>query len=94
MWGHGVISKGRIFVCHLLDFLEQNEDNTGRCTNNPDVIGAPTLPPHRYYARCPSLQNPPNLSWLGTGIKYAGCKASGLEQQKLFSLFCSANLKP
>jgi len=21
---------------HLLDFLVQNEDNTGRCTNNPD----------------------------------------------------------
>jgi len=27
--------------CHLLDFLVQNEDNTGRCTNNPDG-----LPPH------------------------------------------------
>ena len=26
---------------HLLDFLVQNEDNTGRCTNNPD-----RLPPH------------------------------------------------
>jgi len=27
--------------CHLLDFLEQNEDNTGIHTNNPDG-----LPPH------------------------------------------------
>jgi len=27
--------------CHLLDFLVQNEDNTGRRTNNPDG-----LPPH------------------------------------------------
>jgi len=27
--------------CHLLDFLVQNEDNTGRHTNNPDG-----LPPH------------------------------------------------
>ena len=26
---------------HLLDFLQQNEDNTGRCTNNLDG-----LPPH------------------------------------------------
>jgi len=26
----------------LLDFLVQNEDNTGRCTNNPD--GLPTHP--------------------------------------------------
>jgi len=27
--------------CHHLDFLVQNEDNTGRCTNNLDG-----LPPH------------------------------------------------
>jgi len=26
--------------------------------------------PH-FYARCPSCCNPPSLSWLGTGIKYA-----------------------
>jgi len=25
-----------------------------------------------FYARCPSCRNPPTLSWLGTGIKYAG----------------------
>ena len=24
--------------CHLLDFLEQNEDNTGKCTNNLDGL--------------------------------------------------------
>jgi len=24
--------------CHLLDFLEQNEDNTGRSTNNLDGL--------------------------------------------------------
>ena len=28
--------------------------------------------PHHFYTGCPSLHNPPNLSWLGTGIKYAG----------------------
>jgi len=28
--------------------------------------------PHHFYARCPSWHNPPNLSWLGTGTKYAG----------------------
>jgi len=28
--------------CHLLDFLVQNEDNTGRHINNPDG-----LPPHQ-----------------------------------------------
>jgi len=26
---------------HLLDFLMQNEDNTGRCTNNPDGVPPP-----------------------------------------------------
>jgi len=28
--------------------------------------------PHHFYAGCPSSHNPPNLSWLGTGTKYAG----------------------
>jgi len=28
--------------------------------------------PHHFYARCPSWHNPPNLSWFGTGTKYAG----------------------
>jgi len=28
--------------------------------------------PHHFYAGCPSLHNPPNLSWLGTSTKYAG----------------------
>jgi len=31
--------------------------------------------PHHFYAGCPSLHNPPNLSWLGTGTKYAGLHA-------------------
>jgi len=31
--------------------------------------------PHRFYAGCPSWLNPPNLSWLGTGTKYAGFHA-------------------
>ena len=28
--------------------------------------------PHHFYAGCSSWFNPPNLSWLGTGTKYAG----------------------
>jgi len=28
--------------------------------------------PHHFYAGYPSWHNPPNLSWLGTGTKYAG----------------------
>jgi len=64
---------------YLLDFLEQNEDNTGRHINNPD--GLPPIQtnwcpylcnPHHFYAGCPCLHNPPNLSWLGTGTNYAG----------------------
>jgi len=27
---------------------------------------------HHFYAGCPSLHNPPYLSWLGTGTEYAG----------------------
>jgi len=65
--------------CHLLDFLVQNEDNKGRHTNSPD--GLPPHPdywcphlchPHHFYAGCPSWHNPPYLSCLGTGTKYAG----------------------
>jgi len=28
--------------------------------------------PHHFYTECGSFHNPPNLSWLGTGTKYAG----------------------
>ena len=63
---------------HLLDFQEQNEDNTG----NAPTIWMDCYPiqtnwcphlchPRHFYAGCPSLHNPPNLSWLGTGTKYA-----------------------
>jgi len=30
--------------------------------------------PHHFYVGCPSLHNPPNLSWLGTGTNYAGLR--------------------
>ena len=30
--------------------------------------------PHNFYARCPSWHNLTNLSWLGTGTKYAGLR--------------------
>jgi len=37
------------------------------------LIGALTSTiPTNFYAGCPSWHNPPNLSWLGTGTKYAG----------------------
>jgi len=40
-------------VRHLLDFLVQNENNTGRCTNNPDG-----LPPHPDQLVPPPLPKP------------------------------------
>jgi len=79
---------------HLLDFLEQNEDNTGRCANNLDGLlpiqtnWCPHLcHPHHFYAGCPSLHNPPHLSWLGTGTKYAGLHTQcDMKVSKLVSL--------
>jgi len=86
IWGaHGVIPKFHIFVRHLLDFLEQNEDNIGRRTNHPD--GLPPIVtnwcphlcyPHHFYTKCPSFHNAPNLSWLLTGTKYAGLRTRWL----------------
>jgi len=52
------------------------EDNRGRHTNHrvgataSGLINNPPSSPH-FYARCPSCRNPPTLSWLGTGTKYA-----------------------
>jgi len=60
---------------HLLDFLVQNEDNTIWMDCHPiQTNWCPHLyhPHHFFYAGCLSLHNPPNLSWLGTGTKYAG----------------------
>ena len=62
-----------------LDFLVQNEDNTGRHTtiwkdcHRIQTNWCPHLcHPHHFYTGRPSLHNPPNLSWLGTGTKCAG----------------------
>jgi len=35
-------------------------------------MGAPSLPSPPFFSECPSRHNPPNLSWLRTGAKYAG----------------------
>jgi len=54
------------------------EDNIGRHTNNLAGLHSiwtnrrPTFIFLHFYARCPSCRKPPNLSWLGTGTKYAG----------------------
>jgi len=48
--------------------------------------------PHYFYARCPSWHNPPNLSWLGTGTKYAGMHTRWLHYiLGCFYLACQCN---
>jgi len=54
------------------------EDNSGRHTDHPAGCHSiqtnqqfTSITPH-FYAGCPSCCNPPTLSWLGTGTKYAG----------------------
>jgi len=46
------------------------------------LIGAPSLLSHHFYAGCPSWHNPPNLSWLGTGTKYAGLHTQWIKKIK------------
>jgi len=47
--------------------------------------------PHHFYAVCPSLHNPPNLSWFRTGTKYAGLHTRWLGHAK-YSLFLLVTL--
>jgi len=63
---------------HLLDFLVQNKDNrqthqqSGWTATYPDYWCPIFAFPITFYDGGPSWHNPPNLSWLGTGTKYAG----------------------
>jgi len=62
----------------ILDFMSSGENNRGKCTDNPAghhpirTIDVPTsiIPP--ILCRMPSCRNPPSLTWLETGTKYAG----------------------
>jgi len=66
--------------CDLLDFLVQNEDNTGRHTNSPDarLIGAPTFAIPTIFT--PDALPCTTLPWLGTCTKYAGLHMQWLEE--------------
>jgi len=64
---------------HLLDFLEENEHNTDRRTNNLDVLPpiqtnwCPHLcHPHHFTQDALPCTTLPIYPGLGTGIKYAG----------------------
>ena len=58
-------------------YHRQTHRQSGSAPLHPDYYSILTsqqptsLIPH-FYARCPSCHNPSNLSWLGTGTKYAG----------------------
>jgi len=62
----------------LLDFMVQGKISetdtpTIRMGATPsELIRDPSPSFLHFYAGCPSCRNPPNLSWLGTGTKYAG----------------------
>jgi len=60
----------------LLDFIMQGtiteaDTPTTQLGATPLISDPPPSSPH-FYAGCPSCHNPSNLSWLGTGTKYAG----------------------
>jgi len=58
------------------------------------ISDPPPSSPH-FYARCPSCCNPPTLSWLRTGAKYAGLHTQwrGYELTKYcFAFFQSTSL--
>jgi len=62
----------------LLDFTIQEEITEADTptiqlgTTPSGLISDPPPSNANFYAGCPSCHNPPNLSWLGTGTKYAG----------------------
>jgi len=72
----------------LLDFIVQDsarKDNRGRHTDNQlgatpsGLISDHLNHPHFTPRGCPSCRNIPNLSWLGTGTKYAGLHTQWLD---------------
>jgi len=59
----------------LLAFCGAREADTPTIRLGATSSGLISNPPPTspiFYAGCPSCRNPPNLSWLGTGTKYAG----------------------
>jgi len=82
--------------CHLLDFLGQNEDNTGRHTNNPDKLAqrhpiqtnwCPYLcHPHHFYA-LPFLVQPSQfiLAWDRHQICWLACPVAWLDYLMLIN---------
>jgi len=68
----------------LLDFMMQGKITeadtlTIWLTATPSgLISDPPPSSPCFYAGCPSLGNPPTLSWLGTGTKYAGLNTQWL----------------
>jgi len=74
-----VIPNNRTFANHfLLGFMVQGKTTEADAptvwlgaTPSGQISNSPLSSPH-FYAGCPSCRNRSNLSWLGTGTKYAG----------------------
>jgi len=62
----------------LLDFMMQGKITEAETptiwlgTTPSGLISDPPLSSPHFYIGCPSYRNPPTLSWLGMGTKYAG----------------------
>jgi len=70
--GPGWASVGRNELL-LEGKITQADISTIRTGTTPSgLISRPPPSSPYFYAACPSSYNPPALSWLGTGIKYAG----------------------
>jgi len=93
MWG---LPRGdtqmSYLVCHLLDFPEQNEDNTGRRTNNPDGL-PPILTnwcpylchPHHFYTGCLPGTTLPIYPGLGQAPNMLYCIPGGFVKEMLIN---------
>jgi len=82
----------------ILPYTQQQQQQPfySRSSTTTRVRHSPTLTypdwcpylhhPHHFYTRCSSCHNHPNLSWLGTGINYAGLhnQWSGYRQTKYY----------
>jgi len=81
---YGSITCSKMWI--FSRFCKGYEDNRGRHTDH--LAGCYSIRTNQrstsviptFYAGCPSCCNPPTLSWLGTGTKYAGLHTHNYQQ--------------
>ena len=69
---------------HPVNKIDKKEPDTDTDKYYTELLVPPPLPSQHFYAGCPSWHNPPNLSWLGTGTKYAGLHTRWLATDIIF----------